>query len=324
VLTAQFALLLLPDAAQMLAEAGGIAGPSGGNRWDIVSTALFRYGAPALLFGAACQFLRDQKDEYYASGLELGAVALLTVTIYKLIQVMFFGHPVEATLVIGSIFTNILLAASIAAFRIARLWPNQARLLWGALALGAMGLIRVVILEGLVFDPLWSHQTVGSLPVLNGLLPVLVLPAILINVIGAELKKTRFALYAIGPSAAAYLLGFIWLSLAVRQVFNGAYLDSGTISNAEVYAYSAVWLALGVALLFGATLRKDPTMRYASLVVMILTVGKVFLYDASQLTGLWRVVSFLGLGLSLLGLSWFYSRFIFASAPPETATEETP
>jgi uncharacterized membrane protein len=31
---------------------------------------------------------------------------------------------------------------------------------------------------------------------------------------------------------------------------------------------------------------------------------------------LWRVVSFLGLGLSLLGLSWFYSRFVFVSEKP--------
>jgi uncharacterized membrane protein len=29
------------------------------------------------------------------------------------------------------------------------------------------------------------------------------------------------------------------------------------------------------------------------------------------LEGLLRVFSFLGLGLSLMGLSWFYSRFVF-------------
>ena len=53
-------------------------------------------------------------------------------------------------------------------------------------------------------------------------------------------------------------------------------------------------------------------IRIASLGILLLTVGKVFLYDASELTGLWRVFSFFGLGLSLLGLSWFYSRFVFA------------
>jgi len=33
-------------------------------------------------------------------------------------------------------------------------------------------------------------------------------------------------------------------------------------------------------------------------------VAKVFLLDASGLTGLTRVVSFAGLGLSLAGLAW--------------------
>ncbi len=47
----------------------------------------------------------------------------------------------------------------------------------------------------------------------------------------------------------------------------------------------------------------------------ILTAGKVFLYDASQLTGLMRVLSFLGLGLSLLGIGWFYTRFVFGGEP---------
>jgi uncharacterized membrane protein len=40
-------------------------------------------------------------------------------------------------------------------------------------------------------------------------------------------------------------------------------------------------------------LRGDHVIRIASLGVMILTAGKVFLYDASQLEGLMRVLSFL-------------------------------
>jgi len=35
-----------------------------------------------------------------------------------------------------------------------------------------------------------------------------------------------------------------------------------------------------------------------------LTVAKVFLVDMSGLAGLFRVASFLGLGLSLAGLAW--------------------
>ena len=38
---------------------------------------------------------------------------------------------------------------------------------------------------------------------------------------------------------------------------------------------------------------------------------KVFLYDMSDLTGLLRVLSFLGLGLALIGIGRIYRRFVF-------------
>mgnify|MGYP003844916783 CR=1 FL=1 len=72
-----------------------------------------------------------------------------------------------------------------------------------------------------------------------------------------------------------------------------------------------MWLLFGIALLFFGTLKKDKMVRVASLAVMILSVRKAFLYDSSELEGLFRVFSFFGLGLSLLGLSWFYTSFVF-------------
>ena len=36
-----------------------------------------------------------------------------------------------------------------------------------------------------------------------------------------------------------------------------------------------------------------------------------FLFDAASLSGLYRVLSFLGLGLSLVALGWVYQRFVF-------------
>lgn len=73
------------------------------------------------------------------------------------------------------------------------------------------------------------------------------------------------------------------------------------------------WLLFGVALLFLGALRKSKLLRISSVAVTILTVAKVFLYDASALEGLFRVFSFLGLGLSLIGLSRFYTRFVFGN-----------
>ena len=52
---------------------------------------------------------------------------------------------------------------------------------------------------------------------------------------------------------------------------------------------------------------------------MLFEVSKVFLLDAGNLTGLYRVFSFLGLGLSLLGISYFYGRFVFGKPVGDAA-----
>jgi len=69
------------------------------------------------------------------------------------------------------------------------------------------------------------------------------------------------------------------------------------------------------ALLVAGLLRHSRTLRLASLPVMLLAVGKVFLYDTANLSDLYRVFSFLGLGVSLLLLAWLYQRFVFRSSP---------
>jgi uncharacterized membrane protein len=41
-----------------------------------------------------------------------------------------------------------------------------------------------------------------------------------------------------------------------------------------------------------------------------LTVAKVFIYDLSALSGLYRILSFLGLGIALILVSLLYQRFV--------------
>ncbi|HXL99708.1 MAG TPA: DUF2339 domain-containing protein [Rhizomicrobium sp.] len=306
-----FILLLLPELSLLAGSAlDDIAPTRSPDTWHLVSTLLFRYGFPSAMFAGASLLLRRQRDDEFVKALELGAVALFSIMTFKLVEIVFLGYAAEATLLVRAVFTNILLLLALAALDIARRFDRIA-VFWGGAALAGLALARVVGFALLLDNPLWTHNLVGAWPVFNGLLLAYAAPAFLSLVIARELARIGRANLAWGASIAAYVLAFIYVSLNVRQFYAGAYLDRYAIGNAEVYTYSAVWLAIGVALLLAAVLRKDVTMRVASLAVMLLTVGKVFLYDASQLTGLWRVVSFLGLGLCLLGLSWFYSRFIF-------------
>jgi uncharacterized membrane protein len=51
--------------------------------------------------------------------------------------------------------------------------------------------------------------------------------------------------------------------------------------------------------------------RWLSLSFLVLTIGKVFLYDLGQLQDLYRVASLVGLALSLLLVSLLYQKFVF-------------
>jgi uncharacterized membrane protein len=42
---------------------------------------------------------------------------------------------------------------------------------------------------------------------------------------------------------------------------------------------------------------------------------KVFISDMAGLQGLYRVASFLGLGLSLVAIGWIYQRFVYPRPP---------
>jgi len=70
-------------------------------------------------------------------------------------------------------------------------------------------------------------------------------------------------------------------------------------------------LALGIR-------QHQRALRRSALVIAGLVTGKAFLVDMADLTGLWRVLSFLGLGLALIALGAIYRRFVISPpAAPE-------
>ena len=127
----------------------------------------------------------------------------------------------------------------------------------------------------------------------------------------AQLERTREAKLAAGSAAAGFVLVFVYISLEIRRAFQGPYLFGFESSNAEMYTYSAVWLAYAGALLGLGILSGRKVLRHAALAVLLVTVLKVFLFDMAGLTGLYRAASFLGLGLSLVGIGYLYQRFVF-------------
>jgi uncharacterized membrane protein len=71
---------------------------------------------------------------------------------------------------------------------------------------------------------------------------------------------------------------------------------------------SALWGLVGLCALLAGLHRDVRELRIGALTLLLVTVGKVFLYDLSTLGSVYRVLSFLALGALLLAASFAYQR----------------
>jgi uncharacterized membrane protein len=129
--------------------------------------------------------------------------------------------------------------------------------------------------------------------------------------------RLRIALLTGAAAALVYLV-----SIAVVTIFQpgagagGASLLELTVRQEGQVLLSTLWAALGVTALIAGLRREHATLRSIALGWLIFTAGKVFLYDLSTLTSIFRVVSFVALGLLLLGGAYAYQR-LRPPAPPD-------
>jgi uncharacterized membrane protein len=112
-------------------------------------------------------------------------------------------------------------------------------------------------------------------------------------------RWARLAILATGTALIA-----IYAALEIRRFWRGPDLSVPGVTQAELYSYTVALMLLGAGLLYQAIALRSDTLRRIAMAVIALTIAKVFLIDASGLTGLTRVFSFLALGLSLAGLAW--------------------
>ncbi|HEY0132217.1 MAG TPA: DUF2339 domain-containing protein [Allosphingosinicella sp.] len=75
---------------------------------------------------------------------------------------------------------------------------------------------------------------------------------------------------------------------------------------------SATWLVLALALVAAGIRIPDKALRLAGLILHTATILKVFLLDAAELRGVLRILSFLGLGIALIGMGKLYGTVLRA------------
>ena len=87
--------------------------------------------------------------------------------------------------------------------------------------------------------------------------------------------------------------------------------DWSRTRNVEIardFTYSAVWMGYGAMLMIVGFWKRSAFVRWQALILIAVTIGKVFIYDVSQLDRGYRIVSFIVLGALLLAISFAYQR----------------
>ncbi|HVH79265.1 MAG TPA: DUF2339 domain-containing protein [Stellaceae bacterium] len=272
---------------------------------------LYGYGIPALAFIVATKQFGSRADDLLVGVLEAGSALFTALLLTFELRHALYGRLDAPLADLNKDALTPLLWLGLAGFS---LWLAERRqrpvLLWSGIILFGLASAQIVFWQVLARNPLFTSFSIGQTMVFDTLSLAYLLPAVLY----AGLVVLR-----LGPSALrlasrifAAALAFIWLTLEIRHAFHGANIAvivfGRNASDAEWYSYSAAWLVFfGIGLAIGL-LRRDEWLRRVALGGIGLVVAKVFLSDMSELEGVLRALSFLGLGAALIGIGYAYRR----------------
>ncbi|WP_071675696.1 DUF2339 domain-containing protein [Nioella nitratireducens] len=274
---------------------------------------LYGYGLPAVALWLASRLFRAGGDDLTGTVLEIAAAGFAFLMVALQLRLWGAGSLKEPRWTLFDIAVQILWSLTAAAMLLRR--ELLARHGWAVKAgqgLVLLSMLMIVLGSVLAQSPLLVPQQIGSWPVVNLLGLAYLAPAAILLLVSL---RPGFVLTQAQRHLALAMAGcliFIDLTLETRRAFWGeamAWRAQTLPENAEVYAYSVVWILYANALLGLAILFRARLLRQASMVVLVIAVAKVFLYDMSDLTGLYRVASFLGLGVVLIAIARIYQRF---------------
>ncbi len=281
---------------------------------------LWGYGIPAASFWAASYFLRRRGDDAPLRAVESAAILFTALLAFMEIRHAVNGGDVYRdiaglTEVALQVCAALAMAIGLERLRIrtGSIVHNVSAVLLTAYA-GLAAIFGLLLLDN---PALWSIDVGGVF--INRILLGYAMPAVLALLLSYAVAGRRAAAYANTIAAAALVLALSYVTLEIRRLYHGPVLSGGGIGGAEQYSYSIAWLAFGVALLGIGIAVNSQRARLASAVVIALTILKAFLIDMSTLTGVYRALSFMCLGLVLVAIGWLYQRILFrrqAPAPP--------
>jgi uncharacterized membrane protein len=274
---------------------------------------LWGYGVPALSFFLASRILerggRDRVTQLVESLAIVFAALLVFFQIRHALHGSEFLRAAYGHLDVGLISLTGL-CFSLAMVRIDARRPDVVTR-YASLAFGAITLGTVVIGLGLMENPLLTDERLIGSPVFNSLLPAYLLPAIVACVLALAGRRTRPFYYVAAAATLAFGLHLLWMLMAVRAFYQfprvGIWRATG---EAELWTYSAAFLLTGIAFLAVGLWRDRELLRKIASGYLLVAVLKVFLVDLANLEGVMRALSFIALGIVLVGIGLTYQKLL--------------
>ena len=264
------------------------ASVAAGGVWWLIDDAGHRSGANAWLFALA------------------GAHVVLGTLVFRSrasreIALLLYGVGIA---LVGIAFTATLsgpaLVAAWSAEALVLAWAGRrsatpGRALAAALVFAVLAGVHALVFEAPPTALAWGFD---SIPEAVGAVALVLLALAGIAVAYAEdvLEELAWA----GAALGVYLASGLVVDLA------GAHAHAST--QTSQLALSGFWGALGFAAIVVGLIRRKRALRLGGLGVLMLAVGKVFLVDLAHLQSIWRVGSFLAIGLLLLAGAFAYQR----------------
>ncbi|WP_378943549.1 DUF2339 domain-containing protein [Mesorhizobium sp. ANAO-SY3R2] len=294
-----------------------IVGANALGRTPVFNWLLSGYGIPALAFGFAAWQLARTTGGRPRLVMEAVAALFALLTVAMLVRHAMNVGVITAntpTLAEQAIYTLITLGGAGIMVALDMRAPSSV-LRYGSLGLGVLSVLAILAQHFLVLNPLFTDEGTGRIPFFNLLFLAYLLPAVAAGALALYTRGKRPPWYSAMLALVAILLVFAYATLSLRRLFQGEHIGLWAgLGQVETYSYSALWLAMGVALLVAGVTLRSQVLRVASAALISIAVAKVFLFDMSELQGVLRALSFIGLGGVLIGIGLFYQRLLSRAA----------
>ena len=170
-----------------------------------------------------------------------------------------------------------------------------------------LGVARLIVVDSFESAPLLVNARFGLYLAAIAALALLTYYA---SAEGGAANRQWAGMAIIGMNLLALLALHFEIVAYFQPQFSAAYSQTERLSIATLraFTYSAVWMLYGSALMLIGFWKRSAFLRWQAIVLLALTVIKVFLFDIGTLQRGYRIVAFIVLGAILLAVSFFYQR----------------